>query len=266
MSASAAVEHFQAGRLQDSLQSALDEVKRNPTDTDRRGFLAELLCLNGDWERADKQIDTIGHQDPQAIVGLSLIRQLIRAEVSRKECFLEGRPPELLFEPNGWMKKSLAALVALRQGDFAQASELLAEGESERKPVSGVSAGEPFSGFRDLDDVTAGVFEVLSSTGKYFWVPVESVELIEFRPPQRPRDLIWRHAEMTVTEGPYGDVYLPAVYFGTAEHGDDQLKLGRGTDWSGGEGAPVRGRGQRMYLIGDEAVPALQLTKIEFAK
>jgi type VI secretion system protein ImpE len=260
-----ASEHFQAGRLQDAVDAALADVKKNPNDTDRRGLLTELLCFVGDWERADKQVDTIGHQDPQAIVGLSLIRQLIRAEVSRKECFESGRAPELLAEASPAIRQSLEGLAALRAGDAAAAATLLAEAEKLRIAVGGVSGGQKFDDFRDLDDVTAGVFEVLTSTGKYYWIPIERVQTIEFHPPKRPRDLLWRHVEMSVEDGPHGDVYLPAVYFAPgADQLEDQLRLGRGTDWTGGDGAPMRGRGQRMFLVGDEAVSIMQLETIEF--
>ena len=262
-----ASEHFQAGRLQDAVDAALADVKKNPSDIDRRGLLAELLCFVGDWERADKQIDTIGHQDPQAIVGLSLIRQLIRAEVTRKECFQEGRPPELLSEATPAMRKSLEALAALREGDAAGAARLVAEAELDRVVISGTCGDQKFADFRDLDDITAGVFEVLTSTGKYFWIPIERVQSIVFQPPKRPRDLLWRQAEMSVEDGPNGDVYLPTVYFSpSGKEAEDQLRLGRGTDWTGGDGEPMRGHGQRMFLLGDEAASIMQLETIEFKK
>ncbi len=264
MTTPTASEHFQAGRLQDAVDAALADVKKNPNDTDRRGLLAELLCFVGDWERADKQVDTIGHQDPKAIVGLSLIRQLIRAEVSRKECFESGRPPELLAEAPPSLRHSLEALAALREGDSASAAALLAEAEKLRIAVAGQSGEQKFDDFRDLDDLTAGVFEVLTSTGKYFWIPIERVQTVEFHPPKRPRDLLWRQCEMVVEDGPHGDVYLPTVYFASAG-GEDQLRLGRGTDWTGGDGEPMRGHGQRMFLMGDEAVPIMQLESIEFS-
>jgi type VI secretion system protein ImpE len=268
-SPSTSSELFQAGRLRDAVEAALAEVKKSPTDINRRGLLAELFCFVGDWERADKQIDTIGHQDPQAIVGLSLIRQLIRAEVSRKECFEQGRAPELLSEATPAMQKSLEALAAVREGDAATAARLVAEGEELRAHARGACGGQSFEDFRDLDDVTSGVFEVLTSTGKYFWVPIERVQSIEFLKPERPRprDLLWRQAEMAVDDGPEGHVYLPSVYFASSgEDVDDQLRLGRGTDWVGGDGAPMRGRGQRMYLVGDEATSIMQLETIEFRR
>jgi type VI secretion system protein ImpE len=71
---------------------------------------------------------------------------------------------------------------------------------------------------------------------------------------------------MSVEDGPQGDVYLPAVYYAPAgDAADDQLRLGRGSDWLGGDGAPMRGRGQRMFLVGDEAIPIMQLESLEFA-
>ena len=258
-------ELFEAGRLQEAIDAALVDVKKHPTDTDRRGLLAELLCFAGSWERADKQVDAIGQQDPQSIVGLSLIRQLIRAEVARQECFRHGRPPEVLAEPTESFRKSLEALVALREGDAAQAAILAAESERARPAIAGTSGDRSFSGFRDLDDLTAGVFEVLTCTGKYYWIPIERVQSIEFQPPKRPRDLLWRRADMTVEDGPSGEVYLPAIYFPFDEEQDDQLRLGRGTEWLEGPQQPTRGRGQRMLLVGDDATGIMELTSLEFS-
>ncbi len=264
-----AKEYFQAGKLREAVDAALAEVKSNPTSTEHRGLLAELFCFAGEWERADKQIDALGHQDPEAILGLSLIRQLIRAEVSRQECMQQGRPPELLAEPPQAIHRSLEALTAIRENDPVQASVLLAEAESARPSVKGVCNGKNFEGFRDLDDLLSGVVEVLTSTGKYYWIPVERIQTIVFQPPKRPRDLLWRQAEMTVEEGPYGDVFIPAVYFASQDQHDDQLRLdqlrlGRGTEFVEGEGQPTRGVGQRMFLVGDDALAIMQIESIDF--
>ena len=50
---------------------------------------------------------------------------------------------------------------------------------------------------------------MLTSTGKYYWIPMERVEMIEFHDPARPRDLLWRRAHMVVRGGPDGEVFLP---------------------------------------------------------
>ena len=39
----------------------------------------------------------------------------------------------------------------------------------------------------------------------------------------------------------------------------DALRLGRETDWREAGGGPVRGVGQRMFIVGDDAVPMMDL-------
>lgn len=259
-----ATELLHAGRLSDALAAALDDVKKRPTDTAARFYLAELLSLAGQWERADKQLETIANQAPDALLGVSLFRQLLRGELARHECFTQGRAPELVTEPTAAIKLHLQALVELRAGNEALAAQLLNAADEARPAVAGELDGTPFDTLRDLDDLTASFFEVITSTGKYFWIPVESVEYLELRQPQRTRDLVWQRAHMTVTNGPDGEVFLPAIYAATYTQTDESFQLGRGTDWLGGDASPVRGIGQRTYLVGDRDVTIRELTTLTF--
>ena len=254
---------YDAGRLNDAIAVLSQELRSHPLDAARRGFLAELLCFAGLWERADTQLDTLGHQDPEAMVGVSLFRQLVRAAQAREQFFAEGRLPEFLDPPTSpAIRLYLEASIHLREGRSARAGDLLGEAENQRQRLSGTCNGRPFDDFRDLDDLTACVFEVLTSTGKYYWIPFERVERIEFRAPVRSRDLLWRQVHMMVSDGPEGDVFLPVTY-PMAGEADETLLLGRATDWRGGDGAPVRGVGQRTCLVGDEALGILEMEKLE---
>lgn len=257
-------ELFQAGKLADAVAAALDTVKKNPMDTSRRALLGDLLCYQGDWERADKQFDAISTQDTQLAIGVGLIRQILRAESARAEFYSVGRAPEVVEEVSPRMQLHLLASIACREANWAEAARLLEEAEAMRPAPRGTCDGQPFSDLRDLDDLTSSFFEVLTSTGKYYWIPFERVQVIEFRKPERPRDLLWRRARMIVNGGPDGEVYLPAVYPSTLQRGDDGLRLGRATDWWQETGGPVRGLGQRMLLVGDEARPFNSLGTIEF--
>lgn len=257
-------ELYQAGQLTEALEAAQADVKKHPSDTSRRGLFCEMLCFAGQFDRADQQLDTMGKQDPDSMIGVINFRQLLRAETARQQFFAEGRVPEFLSEPGGTLKKQLEASIAIREGQQDEAARLLQEAEEARVHASGVCDGEPFSDWRDLDDLTAAVFEVLTNTGKYYWIPIERFELIEFRAPERPRDLIWRRAHIVVTDGPDGEVFLPALYPQTGDSDDDQLRLGRGTTWSGDDQSPVRGVGQRMYLVGDDTRSIMQLKQVEF--
>jgi type VI secretion system protein ImpE len=257
-------ECFQSGNLAGAIAAATEEVKQHPTQTSPRGLLAELLCFAGDLDRADKHLDAIGHQDPQTMLGISLLRQLVRAELARREFYLQGRLPEFLVQPPAHVRLALDASICVREGKPGEAAAKLAEAEQLRPHLHGTDGDKPFDDFRDVDDLISTFFEVFTSTGKYYWIPNERMERIEFHAPERPRDLLWRRAHMVVTDGPDGEVFVPALYYGSHADEDDRIKLGRMTDWRGGEGEPVRGVGQRLFLVGDEARSILEIQDINF--
>ena len=257
-------ELFEAGQLADAQAAAIEEVKKKPTDVGARAFLAELMCMNGELERADKQLDTLSTQIPETAVNVAAFRQLIRAETARREFFTAGRVPEFLHGPSDTMKMHLEASILMREGDKAAAATMLAEAEESRPKCSGECDGEAFDDFRDLDDLLAPVFEVLTSTGKYYWVPFEKVDEVEFHAPEVPRDLIWRRAHMVVQGGPDGEVFIPVTYVDADNSADEALKLGRATDWRGEEGEPITGIGQRTLLVGEEDKPVMTVSSITF--
>jgi type VI secretion system protein ImpE len=252
-------EFFHNGQLTEAIAAATQEVRTNPADRGRRWLLAELLCFAGDLERADKQLDVLTAPDAPDLVAVAGFRQLLRAELARREFFEQGRPPELLAAPPASVKLSLEASIHLREGRPPEAAELLRQAEEARSHRAGERTGAAFADFRDLDDLTAAVIEVLTANGTYYWVPVESIEELEIIPPQRPRDLLWVPARMQVRGGPDGAVFLPVLYPGSHAESDETLRLGRRTEWRGGDGSPVRGVGQREFLVGEEvhALPAL---------
>ena len=135
-----------------------------------------------------------------------------------------------------------------------------------RPAVAGTCDNVPFDDFRDLDDLLAPVLEVITANGNYYWVPTETVELLEFHKPERMRDLYWRPAHLIVADGPDGIVYIPCLYPGSHAAADEAVKLGRRTDWSGGDTAPYRGLGLREYLVGDSAKSILEIGTITMGK
>ncbi len=255
---------FRAGKLEDAVAAANAAVRKSPTDLSARISLGEMLIFAGNLERADIILDAASQIEPEAAVVVAEFRQLLRAEMARRQLRRDGRLPEFLGEPTPVLRTLLAALVAERAGDMVEAARLAAEAEAARPHCHGWAGDTEFDDFRDADDMCAGVFEVLTTTGKYFWIPTERISTIEFHPPKRPRDLLWRRATMSVRNGPDGEVYLPAIYGSEDAALDNALKLGRHTDWVGD--AVVRGVGQRLYLVGEEAMAIMDLTTIEFSE
>jgi type VI secretion system protein ImpE len=257
---------FKAGKLADAVAAGIDQVKKAPADRAKRAFLAELFLFAGELERADTQLAALDTPDAPDLMAVRLFRQLVRAETARREVFTRGRVPEFVAQPSDCVKLHLEASILLRENKLAEAAQTLAKADAIRPTVTGTCDGAAFDDFRDLDDPTAPVLEVLTAQGNYYWVPVETVELLEFHPPERPRDLYWRAAHLIVRDGPDGVVYVPALYHGSHAADRDSLKLGRETDYRGGETEPYRGLGQREFLVGTDAKSVMGVTKVEFNK
>jgi type VI secretion system protein ImpE len=260
-----AKEQFAAGRFSDALQAAQQEVRTAPGDLGKRWLLTELLCFNTDWERADKQLEVIASQDATSHVQMSvgLFRQLIRAAMSRQEVFQSGRVPLLLPEPTALLEQHLRALTAMREGDASAASELLGALEEASGNISGHCDQQPFSLFRDLDDITSSFFEVFTGGGDYGWLPFQQVSKAQFHAVERARDWLWRPAHIVLISGEPLDVFVPAIYTGSSLCDDEMLKLGRASDWREGQGC-TRGLGHRTYLVENDAVLLNDLSEIQF--
>ncbi len=248
-----ASELLQAGKLQEAIDAQLKAVKAHPADHGKRFFLFELLAFAGDLDRARRQIDAVQLEDPERDTVVLAYRKLLDAEQTRRRLFSEGLQPQFLIAPPEHVKLRLEAVNRLREQRFAEAAEILTKASEATPPLVGMLNNKPFTSLRDCDDLFAGVLEVMAQ-GNYFWLPLEQVNTLALNAPKFPRDLLWMPARVEIREGPSGDVFLPTLYPGSYAHADDQVKLGRMTDWKSHEGGPVLGIGLRMFLVDDEAM------------
>jgi len=100
--------------------------------------------------------------------------------------------------------------------------------------------------------------------GKYLWVDLSQVETLLINPPRFPRDLLYIPARLE-TPTVAGEVFLPALYPLSFRHADDQVKLGRLTDWLSAEGGPTLGAGQHTFLADDDPVGILEWRELQIA-
>src|SRR3978361_221989 len=118
-----AAELLRAGKLSEAVTAAQNVVRKAPTDLGARVLLAELLVFSGNLERADVLLDAASTIDPSTAVAVAEFRQLIRADMARRQLFRDGRVPELLADPTEVQRFQLAALVALRANDLVEAAK-----------------------------------------------------------------------------------------------------------------------------------------------
>jgi type VI secretion system protein ImpE len=258
-------ELFEKGDLQGAIDAVTAEVKAHPNDPVRRTFLFELLCFTGELDRAGRQLDVIGHQDPAAEPAAQVYRNILHAEHLRRRLYAESLQPEFLEEPPDYVRLHVEAAGQLRQEHHAEATALLERSEEMRPALRGQIDGQPFQELRDCDDLLAPVLEFILLRD-YVWVPFEQIREIEISAPERPRDLLWAPARLVLEGGKQQRGYIPVLYHGSDQHADTQVKLGRLTDWTGAENAPVRGVGQRMLLAGEEGHAILTIRRIEIER
>nr|WP_294501576.1 type VI secretion system accessory protein TagJ [uncultured Rhodopila sp.] len=252
---------FNAGRLDEAVALATETVRKAPADTAARLRLAEFLLFEDAFDRIDRLLDTIGAMDAATMPAVVEFRQVLRAEIARRQVFADGRVPEFVGGPDSAQRAALSALLALRDGDIAAAVAASIQAEAARQPAPGRMGDAPFPDWRDTDDLLGGSLEILTPAGQYYWVPFGRVAALQPAPVRRTRDLFWRPARLSVANGPEGDIFLPVTYPPSNETSPAH-RLGRLTDWV--EIAPglVRGVGQKTFLIGDEGVAMQDLAPI----
>ena len=75
---------YKEGRLSVAIEQQTQEVKAKPADVSARIFLFELLCFAGNLDRAEKQLDVVGHQSAEMEIGAEIYRQVLAAERTRR--------------------------------------------------------------------------------------------------------------------------------------------------------------------------------------
>ena len=255
-------ELYKAGKLQEAIDAQIKEVKANAADHSRRLFLFELLVFAGDLEKARRQIDAIQYGELELDAAVLTYRKLLDAEEARRRLFRDGVKPQFLKDPPEHVNLRLEALNRLREKRPAEALETLHRAAEAAPAVQGKLNDKPFAALRDCDDLFGPVLEVLGQ-GSYFWVPLEQIDTLAMTAPRFPRDLLWMPAHLEVRDGPSGDVFLPAVYPGSYENPDNQIKLGRATDWKSEQNGPVLGVGLRTFLVDEDAVGLLEWRELE---
>src|SRR5260370_34042433 len=86
---------FAARQLGPAIAAANAEVRRNPGNLGGRVLLAELLLFAGNLDRADTILDAAATADPTSAVVVAEFRQLLRADIGRRQLSPEGPVPAI---------------------------------------------------------------------------------------------------------------------------------------------------------------------------
>jgi type VI secretion system protein ImpE len=239
-------ERFKAAQLAEAIAAQTEVVKQRPTDADARFELFVFLCFNGDLERAEKHLDALDTRDGTLSRGSVVFRNLLASELERRRVF-EGKgravlPPK---SPDS-IDQRREALASLCAGDVAGAQACVERAIAQSSATTGRIDGQAFDGLCDYDDLLGDAIEVFAG-GRYLWLPLEHLRVLELSEPETALDTLWIPARLEDRDGETAQVHVPALYAGSHADADPLVQLGRETAWQE-RGALRLGRGQRVWI------------------
>ena len=257
-----------AGQLGESLAELQRQVRAEPANPKYRVFLFQLLAVMGDWTRALTQLNVAGDLDSGTLAMVQTYREALHSEVLRGEVFSGARTPLVFGEPQEWLALLLESFRLVAAGEFSKAAELRGRA-FEAAPASGGSltagtgAAQRFEWIADADPRLGPVLEAIIS-GKYYWVPFQTIGKLHFDAPEDLRDVVWMPAQITWTNGGQTVALIPTRYTGSEASADDAVRLSRKTDWVEVGPDLAVGLGQRMLATDVEDFALMDVRSIDF--
>lgn len=255
---------LKAGDPAGALAALSEAVQKAPSNPELRVFLFQLMGVQGQWERADKQLDVLNDMGDTAVAMVRAYQDVINCERHRDAVFAGQVRPIVMGEPEPWVARLIEAQQALAHGDAESFESLNAAALEEAPAISGRINDDGFEWLADADRRFGPVFEMIFNQ-HYYWVPAARVRKLQTEPPSDLRDLVWLPAEVTWVNGGQAMVMMPARY-PDLKSASGQALLGQHTDWKAiGAGTDLaKGVGQRMLTTDAGDYPLLQVRTIEF--
>jgi type VI secretion system protein ImpE len=253
-----------AGQLAQARALLVEAVRHAPDDAQARMFLFQLLCLTGDWSKAQIHLTALAQISPEAQMLAIAYGQAINAEQTRVDALAGRIDTPLLVESGSWAQDLAAALRADANGRFAEGGALRSRAFDASPNTPGEVDGRPFDFLFDGDARFGPCFEA-TVAGRWGLIPFCAVREISSPGPVDLRDLVWLPAEIMLLDGRTLAALLPARYPGAEREADAALLLGRRTDWRE-QGARVQGLGQRTWTLSDgQDIGMLSFRRVRFA-
>jgi type VI secretion system protein ImpE len=261
---SAAEAAVRAGEPQQALASLTAAVKARPADAKLRIFMAQLLCVLGQWERAHTQLNVAADMLPAAEPMREMVGHALRCELVRKAVFEGRRSPMVFGQPDQWLARLIESLLQAGQGQDELAASLAAQAFDEAPATSGQLDGEPFEWIADADSRLGPVLEAMVN-GRYYWIPFQRLSRVSFEPPTDLRDSVWMPAQMQFANGGEVVAVVPVRYPGSEASSEGNILMARRTEWRDAGHDRWTGLGQRVLVTDKGERGLLDVRLIELA-
>ena len=256
-------ELLREGRLSQARESLVERIKAAPADTKARTLFFQVLAYCGEWDKAEKHLEILITQSPETATGVLVYRNLVAAERARVEVASGRQIPDFMTDAPPYLAGMLEARKALADGEHARFAKMMAKVEKQIPGVSGMFDGVPFTGLFECDTTLSGMLEVFVHD-RYLWFPIASLRELSIQKPNTLLETLWAPSRIVTWDGLTTDCFLPVLYPGSAAHDNDQIRMGRMTDWIELAKGCYRGVGQHLFQLGKEDKGLLELQDVTF--
>jgi type VI secretion system protein ImpE len=254
---------LKAGDPAGALAALQADVRAKAGDPKLRVFLFQLLCIQGQWDRALNQLNVCADLDAAALPMREMYGAAIACERLRTEVFAGRKSPMLFGEPQPWLALLIESLLRAGAGD-ADASAKLRDQAFEQAPTTAGKVGEePFAWMADADSRLGPVLEAIVNN-RYYWIPFSRLSRISIEAPTDLRDFIWLPATLQFANGGEVLAVLPVRYPGSEASPDGLVALSRKTVWTESAGGAFHGLGQRLLTTDAGEYPLLEIREVTF--
>jgi type VI secretion system protein ImpE len=243
--------------------STTETVRKQPANARERWLLVQLLCLDGEWERALKQLQTWATLTPDGEPRAQLHRGLIQSEMFRAEVFAGLRTPGSIDPLPAWVNILLQANAKLGEGKLAEADALREAALNDAPATRGES--EQMGAFEWLSesDTRLGPVCEMAVAGGYRWIPFNEMKSLILTPAATLTDLVWRPITAILRNATVLRGYLPTRY-PDSEIASADIKLARKTEWTNVGKTGVIALGQKTWTTDQNDFGLLEIGECRF--
>lgn len=262
---------IRAGNPKAALAALTSAVKAAPAKAELRIFMAQLLCVMGQWERAHTQLNVVADMDETTGPMREMVGHALRCELLRKGVFDGRRSPMIFGQPDEWLALLIESQLRAGAGELALSQQLATRAFDAAPASSGKIDGQPFSWIADADSRLGPVLEAMIN-GRYYWVPFSRLARVAFEAPVDLRDVVWSPAKLQFSNGGEAIAMVPTRYAGSELSDDAQILMARKTEWQAAPAAPDAGQterwiglGQRVFItdLGEHDLLSVRLIELD---
>lgn len=247
-----------------ALAALTSAVKANPASAKLRIFMAQLLCVLGQWERAHTQLNVVADMDASTGPMREMVGHALRCELLRAAVFEGKRSPMVFGQPDEWLALLIESLLQYGRGALEMSAQLAFRAFDAAPATRGRINGEPFEWIADADSRLGPVLEAMVN-GRYYWIPFSRLSSILIDAPTDLRDRVWLPANIAFSNGGEAIAMIPTRYPGSQASDDGQILMARKTEWLDMGSDRWSGLGQRVLVtdLGEHDMLSVRQIELE---